>query len=108
MAKLTDGLRAVGDLLTYYPRRYESRGELTDLDALRDGEYVTVQAQIERVGLRPMRNRHGSIFEATVTDGHGTLSLTFFGKGRQDWREREVAPGRTGLLFRHGSTLTGK
>jgi ATP-dependent DNA helicase RecG len=103
-----DGLRTVGDLLTYYPRRYETRGELTDLDALRDGEYVTVQAQIERVGLRPMRNRHGSIFEATVTDGHGTLSLTFFGKGRQDWRERELAPGRTGLFSGQVSTFRGK
>jgi ATP-dependent DNA helicase RecG len=103
-----DGLRTVGDLLTYYPRRYETRGELTDLDALSDGEYVTVQAQIERVGLRPMRNRHGSIFEATVTDGHGTLSLTFFGKGRQDWRERELAPGRTGLFSGQVSTFRGK
>ena len=41
-----DGLRTVGDLLNYYPRRYETRGELTDLASLRDGEHVTVQAMI--------------------------------------------------------------
>src|SRR5260370_161178 len=32
------GLRTVGDLLRHYPRRYETRGELTDLASLREGE----------------------------------------------------------------------
>jgi ATP-dependent DNA helicase RecG len=103
-----DGLRTIGDLLTYYPRRYETRGELTELDSLRDGEYVTVQARIESVSVRRMRNRQGSIFEAIVTDGHGRLSLTFFGKGRQDWRERALARGRTGLFSGQVSTFRGK
>ncbi len=38
LATLGPGLRTVGDLLSYYPRRYETRGELTDLAGLRDGE----------------------------------------------------------------------
>ncbi len=128
MAKLTDGLRTVvgdkaakrlatlgptglntvGDLLTYYPRRYETRGQLTDLASLRDGEHVTVQAEIASVHVRPMRNRQGSIFEAVVTDGHGKLTLTFFGRGRQDWRERDLAPGRTGLFSGQVSSFRGK
>src|SRR5580704_4928506 len=98
LATLGPGLRTVGDLLGYYPRRYETRGELTDLSALRDGEHVTVQAVIGSVSTRPMRNRQGSIFEAVVTDGHGKLTLTFFGRGRQEWRERELTPGRQGLF----------
>src|SRR5260370_3640610 len=92
LATLGPGLRTVGDLLSYYPRRYETRGELTDLAGLRDGEHVTVQAMIASVSTRPMRNRRGSIFEAVVTDGRGQLTLTFFGKGRQDWREPPPAP----------------
>ncbi len=102
------GLRTVGDLLTYYPRRYETRGELTDLASLRDGEHVTVQAMIATTSVKPMRNRQGSIFEAVVTDGRGRLTLTFFGKGRQDWRERELAPGRSGLFSGQVSTFRGK
>ncbi|HET7013837.1 MAG TPA: ATP-dependent DNA helicase RecG [Streptosporangiaceae bacterium] len=102
------GLRTVGDLLTYYPRRYETRGQLTDLASLRDGEHVTVQAEIASVHVRPMRNRQGSIFEAVVTDGHGKLTLTFFGRGRQDWRERDLAPGRTGLFSGQVSSFRGK
>jgi ATP-dependent DNA helicase RecG len=102
------GLGTVGDLLRHYPRRYETRGELTDLASLRDGEYVTVQAEIAKVTSRPMRNKRGTIFEATVTDGHGELTLTFFGRGRQDWRERKLAPGLHGLFSGQVSTFRGK
>jgi len=108
LATLGTGLRTVGDLLGYYPRRYETRGELTDLAGLRDGEHVTVQAMIASVSSRPMRNRRGSILEAVVTDGHGTLTLTFFGKGRQDWRERQLVPGLHGLFSGQVSTFRGK
>src|ERR1700691_5408362 len=101
-------LKTVGDLLRHYPRRYETRGELTDLASLRDGEYVTVQAEIAKVTSRPMRNKRGSILEATVTDGHGELVLTFFGRGRQDWREKQLAPGQQGLFSGQVSTFRRK
>jgi ATP-dependent DNA helicase RecG len=101
-------LQTVGDLLRHYPRRYETRGELTDLASLADGEYVTVQAEVAKVTSRPMRNRRGSILEATVTDGHGMLALTFFGRGRQDWRERQLTPGVRGLFSGQVSTFRGK
>jgi ATP-dependent DNA helicase RecG len=108
LAGLGPGLHTVGDLLSYYPRRYETRGELTDLAGLRDGEHVTVQAMIASVSARPMRNRRGTIFEAVVTDGRGQLTLTFFGKGRQDWRERQLAPGQFGLFSGQVSSFRGK
>ena len=108
LAGLGPGLHTVGDLLSYYPRRYETRGELTDLAGLRDGEHVTVQAMIASVSARPMRNRRGTIFEAVVTDGRGQLTLTFFGKGRQDWRERRLAPGQFGLFSGQVSSFRGK
>jgi ATP-dependent DNA helicase RecG len=101
-------LRTVGDLVRHYPRRYETRGELTDLASLHDGEYVTVQAEIAKVTNRPMRNRRGSILEATVTDGHGELILTFFSKGRQNWREEKLRPGLRGLFSGQVSTFRGK
>src|SRR5258705_7517129 len=105
LATLGPGLRTVSDLLNYYPRRYETRGELTDLAGLRDGEHVTVQAMIASVSTRPMRNRRGSIFEAVVTDGRGQLTLTFFGKGRQDWRARPPSPGQHRPFARQNSPL---
>jgi ATP-dependent DNA helicase RecG len=101
-------LQTVGDLLRYYPRRYEPRGELTDLASLRDGEHVTVQAEVAAVSVRQMRNRRGSVFEAVVTDGRGRLALTFFGKGSQAWREKELRPGVHGLFSGQVSTFRGK
>jgi ATP-dependent DNA helicase RecG len=107
LASLLD-LHTVGDLLGYYPRRYDKRGELTDLAGLRDGEYVTVQAEVVSASARPMRNRSGSIFEAVVTDGHGRLTLTFFGRGRQDWRSDELTPGVQALFSGQVSSFRGK
>jgi ATP-dependent DNA helicase RecG len=101
-------LRTVGDLLRHYPRRYERRGELTDIASLHDGDHVTVQAEIAKVTSRPMRNRRGTILEATVTDGRGNLILTFFAKGRQDWREQQLKPGLRGLFSGQVSTFRGK
>jgi ATP-dependent DNA helicase RecG len=101
-------LHTVGDLLSYYPRRYDKRGELTDLASLREGEHVTVQAEVAAVSVRKMRNRPGSIFEAVVTDGRGKLTLTFFGHGRQTWRESELSPGVRGLFSGQVSSFQGK
>jgi ATP-dependent DNA helicase RecG len=101
-------LSTVGDLLGYYPRRYDKRGELTELASLREGEYVTVQAEVASVTVRRMHNRPGTILEATVTDGHGRLTLTFFGRGRQDWREHELQPGASGLFSGQVSSFRGK
>jgi ATP-dependent DNA helicase RecG len=107
LAALLD-VHTVGDLLGYYPRRYDRRGELTDLSGLRDGEYVTVQAEVVSSSTRPMRQRSGSIFEAVVTDGHGRLTLTFFGRGRQDWRAAELTPGVQALFSGQVSSFRGK
>src|SRR5215469_2290684 len=100
------GLRTTGDLLRHYPRRYAQRGELTDLASLRDGEHVTVFAQVARVSLRRMRQRRGQLLEVTVTDGHARLALTFF--NRVQMFERQLTPGRHGMFAGRVSTFKGQ
>ena len=100
------GLATTGDLLRHYPRRYARRGELTDLAALRDGDQVTVFAQVEKVSTRPMRARRGQLLEVTVTDGRARLALTFFNKV-QYW-ERQLTPGRHAMFAGRVSTFKGK
>ena len=89
------GLTTVGDLLRHYPRRYAERGELTAISGLETGEHATVLAQVERVSKRSMRARRGTIVEARITDGHRSMTCTFF---NQAWRERELLPGRQGMF----------
>ena len=42
------GIRTVGDLLHHFPRRYVKTGELSDVDALHEGDVLTVVGQIGR------------------------------------------------------------
>ena len=88
-------LVTVGDLLHLYPRRYAERGQLTDLARLNLGDEVTVVATVHSVRTIRMRQRRGSIVEATVSDGRNRLTLSFF---NQIWRERELRPGRGGMF----------
>ena len=98
------GYTTVEDLLRHYPRRYVTRGELTNIDELKDGDVVTVLAEIVDTINRPMRGRKGSILEVKVSDGKKKLSLTFF---NQAWREREMRVGRTGLFAGKIGTYKG-
>ncbi|TCB96137.1 ATP-dependent DNA helicase RecG [Micromonospora zingiberis] len=100
-------LHTAGDLMYHFPRRYDERGEHTDIRALDVGEQVTVLAQVQRTAVRPMRQRRGNLLEVTVGDGSGgTLTLTFF--GNQAWRERELRPGRWGLFAGKVTDFRGK
>jgi ATP-dependent DNA helicase RecG len=82
------GLRTAGDLLRHYPRRYYTRGDLTPLDSLHEGDHVTVLAMVElvsRPGLtpdykynNPKLKRGRDRLEVIVTDGPGKLQLVFF------------------------------
>ncbi|HLY34316.1 MAG TPA: DEAD/DEAH box helicase, partial [Jatrophihabitantaceae bacterium] len=89
------GMRTVRDLLQHYPRRMAERGELTELDALRIDEDVTVLAEVQRAGVKGYGN--SVRFEAVVTDGKASLTLVYFGR-RNVWRERELVPGVRGLF----------
>lgn len=104
------GLHTAGDLLRHYPRRYARRGELTDLAELQIDEQVTVLARVSEVSLRPMRNRPGSMLEVIVTDGKGTLKLTFFAKksGMLEYHSRRLKTGRTGLFAGKVSEYRGQ
>ena len=92
------GLRTGDDLLRHYPRRYVHRGELTNLADLRVGEEVTVLAKVARTHTFPPRGeKKVARLEVMVTDGTGTLKLTFFSKSVQGWLAQKFE-GRLGLF----------
>lgn len=99
------GARTVGDLLRHYPRRYMVRGELTDISELREGDEVTILAEVFSTNARSLRGRKGTILEVVVTDGTSKLSLTFF---NQAWRERDLRLGRQGLFAGKVGIFNGK
>ena len=107
-AKVLDtvfGYRTVSDLLHHYPRRYLVRGELSDIAELKEGDEVTVLAEIFSSSSRKLHGRKGSILEVIVTDGSAKMSLTFF---NQAWREKELRVGRQGLFAGKVGVFNGK
>lgn len=103
-------LHTLGELLRYYPRRYDRRGELTDLALLREGEDVTVQAKVLDARRRTIPARQGrrrmDMMEATVTDGTGRLHLTFFNRGSH--HQNTLVPGRLAMFSGRVSTFKGR
>jgi ATP-dependent DNA helicase RecG len=102
MAEQLD-LYIVRDLLRHYPRRYASRGEMTNLLDVQEGDRVTVLAQVRSVDTRPMRSRKGTITEVTVGDGVGSMKLVFFNR-----RHRPLRPGEWGLFAGTVSRYQGR
>ena len=94
------GLLTVGDLLRHYPRRYYTRGELTDLSSLREGDHVTVLARVDHVTLHPMPGQGPrSRGEVIVTDDRAKLMLTFFFRTpRSQYAFKRLAPGMVGMF----------
>lgn len=90
-------IETVGDLLSHLPRRYLSGTELTDLSTLQVGEYSAVMAKVQTTAIRSGSRQPR--LEAVVTDGHGQLNLTFFGREHlvKYW-QGELSKGERGIF----------
>jgi ATP-dependent DNA helicase RecG len=88
LAKL--GLYTLGDLLYNYPRRYDDYSQLKPIRELFYGEQVTVIGTIQSVHTRPIRGGKASIIETIISDGTGSLRLSYF---NQPWLANRFKPG---------------
>lgn len=71
------GVHTVGDLLYYFPRRYEDRRAFSPIAQVRENDFATVKGEIINLSFR--RSRRGlSIFEIAVGDESGVLSAIWF------------------------------
>jgi ATP-dependent DNA helicase RecG len=89
------GYTLVGQLLTHYPRRYATRGELTSISGVPVGDMVTLVGEVVSVANKNMKARKGSILEVTISDGTGLVTLTFF---NQAWRAKDLVAGARGIF----------
>ena len=99
------GYVTIGQLLHHYPRRYLVRGELSNISELREGDEVTILAEVFSAASRRLHARKGNILAVIVTDGTAKLSLTFF---NQAWREKDLKVGRQGLFAGKVGVFNGK
>ena len=99
-------LRTVGDLLHHYPRRYVERGQLVAVDDLRAGDHVTVLAEVRSSTTRTT-HKNQKMAEVLISDGRGTLKLTFFGRTAH-WHADRLPAGQKGLFAGTVSTFNKK
>ncbi|MBI2757536.1 MAG: ATP-dependent DNA helicase RecG [Chloroflexi bacterium] len=72
------GMLTLGDMLYYFPRRYEDYSQLKPIKSLWYGEDVTVIGTVQSVHTRPIRGGKASIVEIIISDGTGSLRLSWF------------------------------
>lgn len=104
------GVVTVADLLMVAPRRYYHWGRLTPLSSLREGEDVTILAQIASAHLVANRSGSGVRLEVMLTDGVQFLSATFFAKNHYKLApiERILTPGQSFLFAGRVGAYRGK
>lgn len=81
-------LFSVGDILTFFPRKYEDFANLTSLSEIKPGQ-VLFKAHSEKVSLRRVR-RGMTITEAVLTDGEEKIKAIWF---NQPYRVAQLKSG---------------
>lgn len=79
------GVTSIGDLCSYYPRRYEDYSVITEIRAIRPGA-VTIRARIQNVTGRYVR-RGMHITEAVASDATDSVRLVWF---NQTYRAQSI------------------
>ena len=90
-------LATIGELLRYYPRKYDRRGKLTDLSSLRVGERVTVWASVRSVKERKLgpHSKVKILTNVVIGDAKTNLTCTFFNR----WNLERVLRVGTNAMF---------
>lgn len=84
------GLHTLGDVLYYFPRRYDDYSKLKPINRLNYGDEITIIAMVQKIHTRSAQGGRIQITEAVVTDGTGTLRLTWF---NNPYIEKKMIPG---------------
>jgi len=84
------GLNTLGDMLYNFPRRYDDYTQLKPIRRLSYGEDVTVIGTVDSINTRPIRGGRYQITEAILTDGTGSLRVTWF---NQPWIGKRLLEG---------------
>jgi len=91
----TLGMHTLGDMLYYFPRRYDDYSQLKPINRITYGEELSVLATIQNVENRQVRGGKAQITEAIVSDGTGYLRLTWF---NQPWMANRLKIGQQVVL----------
>lgn len=88
------GVETLRDLLFHFPRTYEDRRNVTAISEVKDGDSVTILAEVVKSKVVRLRRRL-SLAEVTLKDATGALRAVWFG---QEYLARTFKPGVHGFF----------
>ena len=91
------GLRSLGDLLYFLPRRHDDYRQVCYIGKLEPGTQATVIGEVEKTGVRLVAGGRRD-FHLTLQDESGQLDAVFFG---QRWLGSQIKPGDQIVLSGH-------
>lgn len=92
------GIRVYEDLLSYYPRKYVDRSQVTRIRDLMEDSYATLVGKITEVEVKKsIKGRGRGRLVATFTDGTGAIELNWF--SGIAWLEKYIRKGEELALF---------
>ncbi len=84
------GIQTLGDMLYYFPRRYDDYSQLTPINRLRYNEKTTIIGTVQSVSSRKIKGGKITLIEAVISDGSAALRVTWF---NQPWITQKLRKG---------------
>jgi len=84
------GFRTLEDLLYHFPRRYDDYSHLKPINRLQYGDELSIIGMVTSSILRTIKGGKMTILEAVITDGTGSLRVSWF---NQPWLEKSIHKG---------------
>ena len=90
------GVFTLGDLIAYYPRRWEDRSQLYPIRDLPEGEYACCKAMIAQSPTTARIRGGQTLVQVRAVDEGGVLDVSFF---HQEYRKNALHPGETYIFY---------
>jgi len=84
------GIFTLGDMLYYFPRRYDDYSQLTPIRQLKYNQKTTIIGTVQSVSSRKIRGGRSALVEAVISDGSAALRVTWF---NQPWIANKLHRG---------------
>jgi ATP-dependent DNA helicase RecG len=90
------GIVTLNDLVSYFPRDYQDRSEIKELDTIKDGDMACVKALVVSSPVLSRIRKGMELVKFRIADGGGTANVTFF---NQSYVKNNIKRGETYTFF---------
>ncbi|MHC1741264.1 MAG: ATP-dependent DNA helicase RecG [Anaerolineaceae bacterium] len=104
------GVNTLGDLLYFFPRRYDDYSQLKPINRLQLDDDLTIIATVQSIMVAPQNSKNQTRVEVVVSDGTGFLRIIFFryGSNVARYMENQYKRGTQLVISGHVEMYLGR